>query len=543
MQSKKRRRKVSTIFCLAMEAEKQKVEFVANPTQRAFIESRAEADLFAARKGEGKSASLAWAAYYFTYHNPGAYGLCVRDTWENLRRTTLTEFFEWFQDGVFGHWVGVEKTWYWDKRRTGLDGKLTFMGVESKEHAQKVASMPLAYLLMDEPAPAAMSSEGIDEFVFDTAMSQFRQPGMRWYAAKLATNNPDETHWTFKRFVRPGQPPDPKASLPEKQESGYRCWQTRDPENMHNLPAGYYEAMAKRFGHRKDLLNRFVKGKFGFQSRGKAITPQWSDEIHLASGLEPIPGLPLKLGWDGGLNPTCVISQITPLGDWLIYDSFVGEGIGVYELIEDVVGPRIIERYPWCVNTPNSLQHTGDPNLDSREQSRSGRGSGAQKNSAVRVIIGELGGSWRPGPVAENERIDPLQRVLSKQREGRGILMVDRDHAEHVWFALRGGWHRRIQKNGVVGSVVKDEHSHPGDATGYLASLLFPSGKISKRKKTVEQVIGNYYNRAPGAQNRAGTSLGMAKKGMIIPPEARIILPPGQRRPGDLGRRELPLKS
>jgi hypothetical protein len=82
--------------------EKHSTTFNANPTQRAFIESRAEADLFASRKGEGKSAGLAWASYFYTHHNPGAPGLCVRDTWENLRRTTLDEFFHWFPDGVYG---------------------------------------------------------------------------------------------------------------------------------------------------------------------------------------------------------------------------------------------------------------------------------------------------------------------------------------------------------------------------------------------------------------------------------------------------------
>ena len=515
--------------------ERQETTFTANPTQRAFIESRAEADLFAARKGEGKSAALAWAAYYFTHHNPGAMGLCIRDTWENLRRTTLAEFFQWFPDGVYGDWVGTHKEWHWNTKRTGLSGKITFMGVESAEDAQKIASMPLAYMLCDEPAPASGTSAGIDQFVFDTAMSQMRQPDMNWYAAKLATNNPDQTHWTFKRFVKPGTPPTEKNLL-EKQESGYRCWQTREPENIANLPPGYYESMAERWGHRKDLLRRFVEGKFGFQSKGKAVTPQWSDDIHLASGLRAVKGLPLKIGWDGGLNPTCIISQITPLGDWIILDSFVGEEIGMFELIEDVVKPRIADRYPWVLKTPNMIMNTGDPNLNAREQHSS-------NVTAVKVILKELGGTWIPGPVDIAGRVEPLARVLSKLRDGRGLMLVDRDNAEHVWFALRGGWHYRVARTGVTGTIVKDEHSHPGDSMGYLAAKLFPAGKLSQRKKSVEQTIGEYYNRSPGSEKRGvGTSLGMARPGIVLPPEARVILPPGERQPGDLANRELPLK-
>jgi len=499
--------------------------FTANPTQRAFIESRAEADLFASRKGEGKSAGLCWAAFYYTYHNPGAIGVCLRDTYENLRRTTLEEWFHWFPDGIYGQWVGSERCWYWDTKRTGLSGKVYFMGAESQDDAQRIASMPLAFALFDEPAPAANSSAGIDEFVFDTVMGQLRQPGMKWYAAKLATNNPDQSHWTYKRFVKPGTPPIERPKLP-MQELGFRCWQTREPENIANLPPGYYEAMAQRWAHRKDLLRRFVEGKFGFQSKGRAVTPEWNDDIHLAQGLQPVQGLPLKLMWDGGLNPTCVISQITPLGDWLILDAFVGEDYGMYELIRDVVRPRLLERYPWIKTIQRGVESTGDPNLDMREQSRS-RTADGRRNSAVTVILNEVGGTWTKGPVDEASRIEPLREVLRKTRDGRGIVMVDRDNAEPVWFALRGGWHYRISRTGVVGSIVKDEHSHPGDCMGYGAARWFPLGKLATRGKTVETRVGNYYNAAPGVKK---PFIGRGP-GVNLPPEARTI-----------GQRELPHK-
>lgn len=498
--------------------------FNANPTQRAFIESRAEADLFASRKGEGKSAGLCWAAYYYTHHNPGAQGIVVRDTWENLRRTTLEEWFHWFPDGVYGDWVGMEKAWYWNKRRTGLEGKVSFMGVESPADAQKIASMPLAFGLMDEPAPAAASdgvgSSGIDKYVFDTIMSQFRQPGMKWYAMKLATNNPDEAHWTFTTFVRPGTPPNPRKAHLKMQELGYKCWQTREPENVKNLPPGYYESMAERWKDRKDLLRRFVEGKFGFQSKGRAVTPEWSDELHLASGLEPVKGLPVRMSWDGGHTPTCIISQVTPLGDWLVTDAFVGDNTGMFELIEGVVKPRVLDRYPWIVNKPAQyLKHTGDPNLETGDQSQIA-------NSAHRVILRELGGTWVPGPVDEAGRIDPLRDVLRKQREGRGVLIVDRENAQPVWFALRGGWHYRIARNGVVGGIMKDEHSHPGDAMGYEAARSFPGGKPVGKKQIIEAQVGNYFNRSPGMQQQF-----IGRKGVVVPPEARTI---GRRAVDDL---------
>lgn len=393
-----------------------------------------------------------WACWYHTLHNPGANWLIIRDTWENLRKTTLQEFFHWFPPGQFGEWKAGDKEFVWNTAKTGLKGRVMFMGVETPDDATKIASMPLGGFAIDEPSSAAGSSSGVDKFVFETAMAQLRQPGMKWYAAKLAQNNPDETHWTYSTFYDPGTPPRPGAQLPPEQTAGYQAWQTKEPENLNNLPTGYYEKLEQTWKERPDLLRRFVQGKHGYQQVGKPVTPEWSDELHLATGLKPVKNVPLWLLWDGGLNPTCLITQVTPMGDWLVLESHVGDGYGMFELIEDVVKQALASRYRGF-----TWQHTGDPNLKMREQSSSAQ-------SAAKLIKKELGGVFRPGPVSISARVDPLQAVLRKVRAGRGVVQVDRHRAKDVWHALRGGWHRKIARTGQVGDVVKNASSHPGDA-------------------------------------------------------------------------------
>lgn len=489
-------------------SETKKIEFIANPTQREFIESRAEADLFQSRKGEGKSAALAWAAFYYTKHNPGATGIAIRDTWENLKRTTLEEFLFWFPDGVFGDWHSGDKLWIWNTKRTGLKGKLYWLGVDGEEDATKIASMPLAYALIDEPSAAAGSSSGIPEFIFTTILAQLRQKGMNWYTVKLAQNNPDESHWTHKLFVDPGTEATGAQLLPS-QEGGFKSHQTREPENLANLPPGYYESMERNWKSRPDLIRRFVKGKTGFQQIGKPVTAEWSDELHLTQNIEPIKGRPLLLMWDGGLNPTCIITQITPIGYWLVLESHVGEGIGMYQLIEDIVQPRLATRFKGF-----TWEHVGDPNLRTKEQSNS-------RNSAVKVIKDLLGGRWHQGAESIPGRVDPLKGVLTRTINGVGIVQVDRQHAKEVWFALRGGWHYHKARSGVVGAIVKDAHSHPGDCMGYGAARLFPTGQLQKRKKKKKSLRSSdgYFNRAP----HPGTSMGMARKDVLVPKEARTL--------------------
>lgn len=491
----------------------RKIEFTANPTQRKFIESRAEADLFDCRKGEGKSAALCWASFFHTKNNPGANHLFIRDTWENLRRTTLQEFFFWFPPGVFGEWRKGDKEYVWNTELTGLKGKVIFMGVETEEDASKIASMPLAGVFIDEPSAAAGEGTGVSEFVFDTALAQLRQPGMNWYCAKLAQNNPDESHWTYRRFWDPGTPATGLEKLLEAQEPGYRGWQTKEPENVHNLPDGYYDRMKRQWAHRPDLLRRFVDGKHGYQQVGRPITPEWSDELHLASHVEPVKGYPLQLLWDGGLNATCIITQVTPMGDWFFLEAHVSDGdMGVYELITDVVKPRLTTRFK-----DFELQHIGDPALDNREQSQA-------SVRASRVIRKELGGTFIPG-VTGMERVDPLRAVLRRTRHGRGIVQVDRDKAKEVWYALRGGWHYHVTRSGEPGGIPKNIHSHPGDAVSYGASKLYPLGQVKESRRTQRREnAGGYYDTAPG-HYEPGTSLGMARKGKKIPKHGDVLKP------------------
>ena len=138
---------------------------------------------------------LAWSAFYHTRHNPGAEWALIRDTWENMQATTMKTFFEWFPPGVAGTFHATKKVFTW---ASGLaQGEVQFLGMDDPQDASKLMSRQLAGFGIDEPAPA-VGSAGVDELIFDIAMSRLRQSGMKWYGAKLAENNPDENHWTYR---------------------------------------------------------------------------------------------------------------------------------------------------------------------------------------------------------------------------------------------------------------------------------------------------------------------------------------------------------
>ncbi len=471
------------------------ITFLPNPTQKEFIESRSEADLFSCRMGEGKSAALCWSCFYFMQWNPGTDFLFIRDTWENMQRTTLKEFFNWFPPGVLGVWNEKKKLFKWTAERIGLKGDVSFLGLDDKRDAGKLQSMPLDGFAMDEVAPAVAESAetGISEEIFDLALGRRRSKNANWVAGKLATNNPDERHWSYRRFVDPG-------------EEGFQVWQTREPENVVNLQEGYYEKLRRRWSHRPGWVRRFIDGKYGFQQIGKAVTPQWSDDLHLAEGLKPYARVPLHFLWDGGHHPCWIVTQIAPSGNWNILECIVGDGIGVFELVEDHVKPAIADRYRNYAWT-----HIGDDSMRTADQT-------SIKNSPVRMIRRELGGRWKSGPISMEARVEPLQVILKKISSHRGLVQVDRDRAKEVWHALRGGWHRHVTKGGVVGDVNKDAHSHPGDAMGYGAAVLYPLGRLKKRTAVEKPSIASFFN----GGSRSG-SLGFERPGVKLPKHGKVL--------------------
>src|SRR5229473_1365880 len=261
------------------------IEFEPNPTQRAFITSQSTADYWSSRVREGKSAGLAWSAFYHAQHNPGSKGVMIRDTWENLQRTTLQEFLKWFPSGVMGEWHQQQKKWTWAEG-TGARGTLHWFGMDDAKDAGSLQSMELGFAGMDEVAPAE-GDGGIPELVFDLLLTRMNQPEMSWRTIKMASNNPDESHWSYLRFA-------------ENPTEGFKLWQATIPENEHNLPNGYYGDLRKHLAHRPDLIRRFLDGKFGFQQSGRAVTPQFNEDIHLATGLFAVRGPELVLCWDFG---------------------------------------------------------------------------------------------------------------------------------------------------------------------------------------------------------------------------------------------------
>lgn len=134
-------------------------------------------------------------------------------------------------------------------------------------------------------------------------------------------NAPDIDSWFFEDFEE-NEVPGYKVY---KQPSGLSA----RAENLHNLRSNYYDlqvaTLSKRPGGRH-LVKRMVHAQYAPSLDGEPVFPEYGDDIHLLSDVRPLPGLPIHLGFDQGLQrPACVAAQITPQGQWrLLFECVPG---------------------------------------------------------------------------------------------------------------------------------------------------------------------------------------------------------------------------
>jgi hypothetical protein len=129
-------------------------------------------------------------------------------------------------------------------------------------------------------------------------------------------NPPNISHWINEDFV-------------EKPQPGYRLFRqpsglSEQAENRKFTTKADYEKLARVL--KKDKKRRFVDGEFGLVADGDLVYEDFNHLVHVAaSPLQPLPDLPLRIGFDAKGTPAAAIGQYTPKGQLRVLDECVGE--------------------------------------------------------------------------------------------------------------------------------------------------------------------------------------------------------------------------
>lgn len=413
----------------------------------------------------------------------------VRDTYPNLDRTLIKTWHQWVPKEI-GKWSGEAPRTHKFTINVGrpgtrgfhqIDMEMIFVAIGDHSVEDVLRGFELTALWLNEwdLLPPDLLEFGVGRIG--------RYPAAFEGGCALAQifgdfNAPDEDNHTYSLFV--DKQIDPELARVVMEEAGGRRKLIEffeqpgglDPgaENLENLPGGrnYYVKQAALMS--PDKCRRMVHNKFGAVRDGMPVYPEFSNARHVAEApLEPIKGLPLRIGIDAGLTPAAVIGQHTKFGQTRLIaelatflekdDQLAAVGPTAFgEALADLLASR----FPGFPVEFAAIDPSAAKGVD---------GSGNELSwlqTAAKVSKLKI----RPAPVPNNDltiRLEAVRRPLTKTIEGGQPALLICPTCKILRRGFNSGYkYRRTMLAGKEGRYenkpVKNQFSHVHDAAQYL---------------------------------------------------------------------------
>jgi len=419
----------------------------------------------------------------------------IRNTYPELKSTTIKTWLDWFPEDVFGKMS-------WDAPithhielplpdKTTVECEVLFLAIDRPDDVKKLLSLELTAAFTNETRELPFAViEGLTGRIG-------RYPSQRDRPANIApkdwptqrylvmdTNSPSDRHWWHEMaepsskshdalqermapiivalekegLIAPGQP------LMEffAQPSGL----SDDAENKENLMPGYYQFSA--IGKTEEWIKVHLKNEYGSTFSGKRVYPQYSDNLHLAKAkLFAIKGIPLRLSFDFGRTPACIVGQLSSRGQLRIIAEITSDDMSLRQLVEGSVVPFLNENFP---NHPfKEMIVTGDPAGDAK-----GQDEGASCQSILEEFWPQYESAYSNDPTTRQEAVNYF---MTRNIDGESAFRLSPE-CPTLREGFNGGYHYR-KLNTSLGDVryleqpEKNVFSHPHDALQYLAMKAY----------------------------------------------------------------------
>lgn len=458
--------------------------YAQSPTAKAFHACGKSVRVIKGPVGSGKSVSCAMELFSRALEQePNADGVrktrfaIVRNTFPELSSTTLKTVMDWIPEGVMRYRYSPPLTGVLDQQLadgTRVHSEWLFIALDDEKDIGKLKSLEVTMVWLNE------ASE-IPKEILDMATTRVGR-----YPAKIEveptfsgviadSNPPDDTHWiyTLGEKVRPAefalfnQPPavlrvDGKdGEIKYVPNDGTHSWYDGPPaENIDNLPGGWdYYLKPLASGKDHSWVRVFFMGEYGTTATGRPVFFEYNDSLHFAKEeLQPYRAKPLVLGWDFGLNASCVFGQMTPKGGLNLLDELTSTDMGIERFVKDLVIPRLKSDYPEL-----RVLGCGDP-------------AGTQRSQTTEVTCFQilLENGFDVIPAMTNEfaaRREAVAYFLTRLIDGKPAFQLS-PRCSILRKALLGNYqYRRMRiggSNRYTDRPEKNEYSHLADALQYL---------------------------------------------------------------------------
>lgn len=288
-------------------------------------------------------------------------GVIIRNTYPELRDTTIKTFKEWVPQQL-GKWKVSENTFVIDF--VGEDDvpvycEVLFRALDTPDDVRSLLSLELTFAYINE-------AREIEKAVLKLLLTRLRRypsprslaPGtVYWSGLWMDTNPPDDDHHLYKRF----EEDKPKGNKLFRQPSG----RSPEAENLENLkPTGreYYASIVENNKDDPEFIKVYVDAEYGSPKDGKPVYPEFHSHVHVTTDFDANPDLDLIVGMDFGLTPAATLMQRARDGQLQVFDEFVSEDMGARTFADELV-KHIKQHYPG-----RPVRGHGDPAGDERSK-------------------------------------------------------------------------------------------------------------------------------------------------------------------------------
>lgn len=384
----------------------------------------------------------------------------VRNTYPELRDTTLKTWLMWFPEEHFGKFNWQQMTHHVEfylQDGTLVRAEVLFRALDRPNDVRKLLSLELTGGWINE-------AREVPKAIVDALGDRVGQypskmiGGCTWRGVMLDTNPPDEDHWLYKLaeeerpegwdfFKQPG-------ALIEKDG---KFLPNPAAENIENLNEGHNYYLTRLAGKSPDYIRVYYCAQYGFVIDGKPVFPEYVDAVHCSHEiLKPERDLPVYIGLDFGLTPAALFAQRLINGRWIWIDELVSDNMGISRFAE-LLGNKIHREYPGF-----EFKIYGDPAGQQRAQT---------DEKTCFQILHAKGIQAVPAPTNDwTTRREAIAVPLSRLIDGKPGLIIS-PKCKMARKGLAGGYcYKRLQ---VVGDERyrdkpdKNIYSHVIDAAGY----------------------------------------------------------------------------
>lgn len=472
------------------------INYTAGPVA---LKAHQDRSMIKAVWGPVRSGKSVWACWRAMYRARSAAkkgiplrGLVIRDTFTNLRDTTLKSFLEWFPDkSAVGRYTASDATYH--LRTPGPDGKsfieheILFRHGQTAQDCSQFLSSEYGWALMEEVvpafAPSGLVSPGISEEVFDLLLTRMVQRGIDRPELDLTFNPPTPGSWVYRRLI---------SQSPEAlKEMSAACFFFPAVENEHNIRPGYYDQLRKLLKGQDTTIARFVDGQIVAIYPGLPVYAKiFNSTLHVSSDLAYDPSRPLLHFWDNPPTPACLLAQVDQWGRLLILKELQG-GFVDGKIMEAIGQKEFADLVNAEINVEFNGAKIGKGWVDPAHRSP----SNTETKTPLQVLqscgFHDLGF----GAVDHNSRQEAVRGLLGRLVNGKGAIIISSSGCPLLIEGLAGGYRYGTNTEGTRvsgGEPLKNEFSHVANALEYGASGMFPAARPFQIQAKAPKVPRSY---------------------------------------------------